>query len=151
MPLLQWDDRFSVQVDSIDAEHKKLIAMINALHDAMRQQRSRAVQQRVINGLVSYTRIHFVNEERLFVAHGYPDAAAHKQEHARFIFKVKAFQDDFERGKLGLSIDLMNFLSDWLRDHIMESDQRYSAYLTAQEPPTSSPTAPPPAGLASAR
>lgn len=71
-------------------------------------------RQRVINGLVSYTRIHFVNEERFFDQHGYPNAPAHKQEHAKFIFKVKAFQDDFERGKLTLSLDIMNFLSDWL-------------------------------------
>ncbi|MEA1050108.1 bacteriohemerythrin [Lamprobacter modestohalophilus] len=132
MPLLQWNDSLSVRIDSIDAEHKKLIAMINALHDAMRQQRSKAVQQRVINGLVSYTRIHFVNEERFFDQHGYPNAPAHKQEHAKFIFKVKAFQDDFERGKLTLSLDIMNFLSDWLSDHIKGSDQRYSDYLAAK-------------------
>ncbi len=35
MPLIPWSDQYSLMIDSIDNQHKKLVGFINQLHEAM--------------------------------------------------------------------------------------------------------------------
>lgn len=125
MALFNWDNSFSVGINVIDHQHQKLIAMINDLNDAMRQGKGKEVTGQIIKGLVNYTITHFGLEERYFVKFGYPDAEDHIRKHKAFVQKVTEFQDGFENGKLGLNIELMNFLKGWLTKHIKGTDKKY--------------------------
>ena len=53
----------------------------------------------------------------------------HKKEHAAFVAKVSGFKDGLEKGKLSLTIEVVDFLSDWLKKHIMGTDKKYSSFL----------------------
>jgi hemerythrin len=125
MALIQWNEALSVGVTELDLQHKRLFAMINDLNDAMMQGKGKEVLSRVIVGLLDYTRTHFATEERYFERFGYPRADTHKKEHAYFTGKVAEFKDDFEQGKLGVSVKVMQFLSDWLQHHIKVADKDY--------------------------
>lgn len=129
MALIQWDVSFSVKVAEIDQQHQKLVSMINELNDAMKQGKGKDVLGKIVNGLISYTATHFNTEEKYFDRFGYPETDSHKKEHAAFVKKVSEFKDGFEKGKLGLSIELMNFLSDWLKNHIKVMDMKYSQFF----------------------
>jgi hemerythrin len=133
MALVVWDESLSVQIDEIDAEHQRLIKMLNDLDQAMRKQQGREVVDAIIDGLIDYAKIHFRNEETYFERYGYPDAEAHKQEHASFIVQAFQFKRDYDQGKLMLSIEILDFLIDWLREHIKGSDQRYAEFLRQQD------------------
>ena len=129
MPMLQWSNALSVNVKEVDEQHKKLIDLIRKLNDAMLQRRAKEELGNVINELLRYTIVHFSLEESYFDKFGYSDAPAHKVEHARFIAETKKFKREFETGKLGISIEIMTFLSDWLKDHIMGVDKKYSTFF----------------------
>ncbi len=129
MALIQWDGSFSVKVAEIDQQHQKLVSMINELNDAMRQGKGKDVLGKIINGLISYTATHFNTEEKYFDRFGYPETDSHKKEHVAFVKKVSEFKNGFEQGKLGLSIEVMNFLSDWLKNHIKLTDMKYSKFF----------------------
>ncbi len=129
MALVQWNDTFSVKIGEIDDQHKKLIKMINDLQDAMRAGKGKEILAPILNGLIRYTTEHFSTEEKYFERFSYPEAATHMEEHAKFIQQVAAFKADFESGKIGLTIKLMDFLSDWLQHHIMNIDKKYSAFF----------------------
>ena len=75
---------------------------------------------------------HFETEERYFDQFGYPGADSHKKEHSDFAGKVSEFKGGFEKGKLGLSIEVMNFLSDWLQHHIKSVDKKYGPFFNAK-------------------
>ncbi|MHB8809516.1 MAG: bacteriohemerythrin [Desulfobulbaceae bacterium] len=132
MALIEWSENLSVNVAEIDKQHQKLIALINELADSMRQGQGRKVVGKIISGLQAYTEIHFKAEENYFRQFGYPDAARHIQEHEAFVAKVTEFNNGFERGALSLSVDLLNFLSDWLRHHIKGEDKKYSSFFNAK-------------------
>ena len=122
----------SVNIAEIDGQHQKLVAMINELDDAMRQGKGKEIVSKIVSGLISYTRTHFGTEERLFQQYGYPETEEHKKEHADFAAKAVQFQKDYESGKMGLTIQIMTFLSNWLQHHIKVVDKKYSAFLNAK-------------------
>lgn len=129
MALIQWNDSFSVKVAEIDQQHQKLVYMINELNDAMKQRKGKDVLGKIINGLVNYAATHFNTEEKYFDRFGYPETDSHKKEHVAFVKRVSEFKDGFEKGKLGLSIEVMNFLSEWLKNHIKVNDMKYSQFF----------------------
>ena len=129
MALLSWKENYSVKVAKIDKEHQKLVGLINELHSAMMERKGKEVLGKIIDELAKYTITHFATEEKYFDKFNYPDTAAHKKEHNDFVAKVSDFQKGFDRGQIMLSMDVMNFLKDWLVNHIQGTDQKYSEYF----------------------
>ena len=132
MPLIQWNSSLSVNVAEIDQQHQKLITMINDLNDAMRQGKGKERVGKIIQGMIAYAGTHFATEEKYFDRFGYPDADDHKKTHADFVKKVLAAKENFEKGRLGLPIEVMNFLSDWLGQHIKGEDKKYGPFFNAK-------------------
>jgi hemerythrin len=126
MALITWDKSFSVNIVEIDKQHQKLIGMITDLNEAMRQGKGKAILGQIISGLIGYVDTHFKTEEKYFEQFGYLETDAHKKEHQDFTAKVGDFKKGFEGGQLGLSIEVMNFLSDWLQNHIKVVDKKYA-------------------------
>lgn len=132
MPLMVWTEDLSVQVEQFDHEHRRLIAMVNSLADSTEHGWSKDVIQKTLEGLADCTRTHFAREEKLFDRYAYPDAAAHKAEHAEFVAKVARFQDKFRKGSITLGAEVLGFLSDWLLKHIQGSDREYRWFFDAK-------------------
>lgn len=129
MPLIQWNSGYSVKVGEIDQQHQKLINMINELNDAMTKGKGNEILGKIIDGLIAYTQAHFSKEEILFDKLNYPDAAAHKAEHAAFVKKVSDFRDGFQKKQMSVTISVIDFLSDWLTKHICGTDKKYSDFF----------------------
>ena len=132
MPLMTWKDEFSVKVSMIDQQHKKLIALLNDLFDGLREQKGKVVVERILGELVSYTEGHFSTEERLMKTNGYPEFAQHKIEHDALTKKVVDFQREYNAGRTNVPVELLHFLRDWLSNHILGTDKRYSAFFQAK-------------------
>ena len=129
MALFEWTSTLTVNVAEIDKQHQKLIALINELHDAMAEGRGKEVLEKIIERLIAYAAEHFSTEENYFAKINYPGALGHKKEHSEFVKKVKEFQENFNKGQLALTLDVMHFLKDWLIKHIQGTDKKYSPYF----------------------
>jgi hemerythrin len=141
MSLMQWDDRLSVGVQMIDGEHKKLIVMVNELHDAVRANQSKEVLGKVLAGLIEYTATHFGHEEGEMSRTAYPGAKAHIAEHQAFVKKVLEVQAAHKAGNVTvLGMEVLSFLRDWLVKHIKGSDQALGALYRLELFPWIRPT-----------
>jgi len=129
MPLVRWSPRFSVYVAEIDAQHRHLVDLLNRLHDTALAGKAHHQLGKILDELVAYAAEHFATEERLFAEHGYPDAAEHVREHRAFVKKVQQFQRDFHAGKAALSAQVLNFLGQWVRHHILRVDMKYADFF----------------------
>ena len=132
MALLTWQDKYSVGIKQIDDQHKQLINMINELNDAMLAGKGKDALMPVLTKLANYCVSHFAVEEKLFDTHGYPETADHKDKHNKMTAKVKALIGEVQSGKSTISIEVMNFLKNWLDKHIMETDKKYGPYLNSK-------------------
>ncbi|OEU64175.1 MAG: hemerythrin [Desulfobacterales bacterium S5133MH16] len=129
MDLISWNPSFNVDVEVIDKQHQMLVKMINELHDSMLAGKDKDVLLEMINRLSAYAAFHFAREEHYFDIFGYPETELHKKQHSDFELKVSTFENDFTEGRQSLSIEIMNFLSDWLVGHIKGSDKKYAPFL----------------------
>ncbi len=132
MSLLTWKTDYSVNIKEIDEQHKKLINMINQLHEAMKEQKGKEVLKPILQQLISYCATHFAAEETMMMAHAYPDLTEHRDKHQKMTAKVLALQSDVNSGKASITIDVMNFLKEWLDKHILGTDKKYSPYLNSK-------------------
>ena len=132
MSFIAWNDRLSVGVEIIDSDHKKLVGMLNELYDAIADGTSKEILGDLLDRLVEYTSVHFAREESFFSRTGYPGAEAHKFEHANMIAWLVEMRTRLKSGSaMGPSLELVNYLKDWLFDHILGSDMEYGPHLNA--------------------
>ncbi len=127
--LMPWGPKLATGIDQIDTQHKELVRLVNLLHAAMRQQKGAQEVGRVLDELANYTVFHFGFEEKLFDRYKYPDTENHKKFHRDLVAKVVAFQKDFSAGKASVTMELMDFLKNWLRGHIMGTDMAYTPFV----------------------
>jgi len=132
MPLISWNDNYSVKVKQFDDQHKKLIDMLNELHDAMKVGKGKDVLEKILAGLIQYTNTHFAAEERLMKLHNYPDYEQHKKEHNLLVLQVLDVQKKYHEGSAVLAQSVITFLKDWLKNHIQGVDKNYGPFLNSK-------------------
>lgn len=132
MPLMEWEDRMSVGVREIDAEHRHLVDMLNELFYAMKQGAGQAKLGEILNGLIAYTDAHFRHEEFLFEKTGYPDMEMHIKEHNNLRKQVMEIQNRYTSGEQEtLTIETLTFLKSWLINHTTGSDKKFGPHMNA--------------------
>lgn len=129
MPLISWKDKYETHIETLDEQHKKLVKMINELHDSMKSGASVEVCHKILKEVVEYTDYHFKSEEKLFQKHNYPDAIRHKKEHDDLRAKAIEHLNNYKEKPLSSSLEVMIFLKEWLNHHILEVDMKYSSFL----------------------
>jgi len=127
----QWTTAYSVKVNAMDAQHKKLFDIIRELYNAMQLGHGKEVAGEVLRRLIDYTVNHFAAEEKLMAEHAYPLLDKHLVEHKLLVNKVLAFKKEFDAGSTAITVELMIFLQKWLTNHIKTVDKQYGDFLNS--------------------
>jgi hemerythrin-like metal-binding protein len=129
---VDWKDEYSVGIESIDRQHKKLINLINMLQTSVDYSTGEEFEQECLAAVVDYTKTHFVYEEGLMSKYGYPDFEAHKAQHQKMIDKVNDILAAYEEHPERAMKDALDFLKQWLIRHINGTDKQYSEFLLSK-------------------
>ena len=133
MALFNWDDKFMTGISEIDNQHKKLIALVNALYDAMKNRNTKDILDKLLKDLADYTVYHFTTEEKAFDKYGYAGKIGHKKNHADFVNEVNSLIERHKKSEIALSIDILNFLVEWVKNHILVEDMKYVPVLKGKD------------------
>jgi hemerythrin-like metal-binding protein len=129
MPLITWNDNFSVQNKEMDEQHKYLINLINEFHDLMSTGKGRTVISETLDRMISYSQTHFSTEEKLMEKYHYSELEEQRNSHNVYKQKVLEFQKRYNEGQMSLTVEIMNYLKEWWTKHILEMDKKYSSFL----------------------
>lgn len=127
--LVRWAEALSVKVPSMDSDHKVLIDLINQLASAEKIG-NRRIAESVLDDLVHYAVDHFDREERFLQEAGYPfdDLISHKLQHASFAETIQDIRWQYLHGfRPKINKEILVFLRNWLSQHILVEDMKYSA------------------------
>jgi hemerythrin len=130
MSFIKWTDELSVGVESLDADHKILISLLNQLDDAVHGGEPRETVERVLDALVEYTDYHFRREEALMRAVSYPEYDAHVRTHSTLRAQVTDIRERYRRNPESIHArEVLSFLRNWLSAHILGRDHRYMPFM----------------------
>jgi hemerythrin-like metal-binding protein len=129
MAVMTWDNSLTLGHPKIDKDHEELVATLNALHQAMKVGRGRDEITRTLQFLRDYTVKHFRAEEDLMCLHRFPGTQMHMAIHADLVKQVADLVGKFEAGQAVLTMQVMDFLEKWLKDHILGEDRILADYL----------------------
>ncbi len=135
MSLIQWDETMHVGVSEIDDQHGRLTEMINQLLYAYMQGREKPILAQTINELHDYAHYHFATEEALMrkFETEYTELTEHLQQHTVFFSKIVDFLLEYVSDAQGeLAPELLDFLTDWWKGHILGIDARFGKFLNQQ-------------------
>ncbi|MFC1670200.1 bacteriohemerythrin [Spirochaetota bacterium] len=132
MDYLSWNEELNVGIGLFNDDHKNLIDFVNQLNHALQIGQAKETMGQVLVKLINYTDIHFKNEEKLMAKHAYPEYVKHKNEHDDLTEQVKDFYERYNSGKVAFSLELLNFLRDWLLNHIQCSDMKYKDFFSGR-------------------
>eukprot|EP01012_Entosiphon_sulcatum_P027785 TRINITY_DN3352_c0_g1_i1.p1 TRINITY_DN3352_c0_g1~~TRINITY_DN3352_c0_g1_i1.p1 ORF type:complete len:170 (+),score=37.81 TRINITY_DN3352_c0_g1_i1:45-512(+) len=124
-----WKAKYSINIQVIDEQHRRIFHLIAKLRDALLVGSSRDLLGTIITELTDYCYQHFAFEEEYIARHGYPETDNHKESHDLFFEKVLYKSAEWEQGLLIRTEELTQFLYDWLVKHILVQDKAYAEYL----------------------
>jgi hemerythrin len=132
MPIV-WDQTLAVGEAAIDADHQRMIELINALEEAASHPPADNGVSRALDELSRLCHEHFVREEALQRAIGYPDHENHRLGHEMLLKRLDAVISHYEDGcdevRAGIVRTLGDSLATWLATHIANNDMEFKPYV----------------------
>jgi len=137
MSKFDWNNKYATNIHIIDEEHKFLFATLATLDGANtdpeldNESRDKLVYK-ILLDLKHYTATHFVVEEEMMRVYGYPDEGNHRLEHYKFVEKITYLISVFDESGFNIPGAMIQFLGDWLVNHIGEVDSKLGEFLAKQ-------------------
>ena len=126
MAIIEWDDScFRLGMDVMDATHIEFVDLVNA---AAQAQGEEFIHR--FDALITHTREHFDQENRLMIESGFPAVAEHRHEHARVLGEFERFGQRVRRGQTSFGRSyLRESIAQWFPLHAMTMDSALAAHL----------------------
>ncbi len=125
----KWTPEYSVDVETIDVQHRDLVGILNRLFIAVWKREGDAAIASILDALMVYVRTHFALEERLLQQAKYEDFDAHKLEHEELLEQLDQMYGKHFLEEKAIHFQMLSFLKTWLKEHIQGGDRKYSAAL----------------------
>jgi hemerythrin-like metal-binding protein len=122
-----WKPEYVFGIKEIDDQHQYFVSILDRLYDGILHGAPREELGKTLETLIAYAVNHFDTEEKYFTEFNYDGAAEHIAKHQELKSKVLDFQQKFSENKVDISEDLIDFLEDWLVEHLLNLDRKYVA------------------------
>ncbi|MFA4942245.1 MAG: bacteriohemerythrin [Patescibacteria group bacterium] len=120
-----WKPEYQFGIKEIDDQHQHFVGILDRLYDNIISNSPREEMGALLQELIDYAVNHFNTEEKYFTQFNYEGTIEHKAKHQELKDKVLDFQKKFKENQADISVDLIDFLEDWLIDHLLNLDKKY--------------------------
>jgi len=120
----------SLDLNSIDNEHRIQIGLLNALYDTVNDKKPASEINQILNQLTTYSELHFMSEELLMRMYAYPDYDDHVHDHEAMTEFLNDIMKTVTAGQDSLTLKTATDMRQFLVSHISTRDEALSEYLT---------------------
>ncbi len=132
MQLIEWTDQFKLGVQPFDGHHQYLVKLINTLYNDYTAGKSADKVGFILDELAEYATYHFAAEETWMRENSYPKLHEHCGEHHSFSGTVAEMQKNLHAGQRHITIEVLSFLTNWIKKHILEIDSDYGRFIASR-------------------
>lgn len=122
MKYLQWNDKFSVGVASVDHEHRQLIELISDFQRKIGAEDSLELRLDYLGETYAKISAHFALEEKLMRDSQYDRYQDHKSDHEKLLDQLRDIMDATEDDRDIDNNALSTALEAWFSRHFQEMD-----------------------------
>ncbi|MBI4273334.1 MAG: hemerythrin family protein [Rhizobiales bacterium] len=118
MAFLDWNPAYDTGVAGIDYEHRRLVKMLNEIHDLIE---NGVKPQKISDTLADFHTLataHFALEEKIMQDENYPGLEGRRHTHYRLLDQVREIMDAYETGAYQPGESLPATLKEWLTEVI---------------------------------
>lgn len=131
---IEWTDEMTIGIATVDKQHHYLVDTLQNANERLLKDHDGALLSQVAKDLLSYAIMHFETEEELMQRYGYEaarpeEAHTHIEQHREFSRRVVAISDQVREGREVSRVEVLEFLNNWLRDHVLGVDQLMGDFL----------------------
>jgi hemerythrin len=126
---IEWDHRFSVDMEELDVHQKKMFDLFNELIDLKHKRADAKVFTNIVSEINDYGKLYFSMEEKILRKREYPDRDVHARAHRRFIRNAISLRREIAEDINNLTMDSILVLRNWLVEHIQTSDSLYVPFV----------------------
>lgn len=126
---LTWDEKYSVGVDEIDAQHKEFLEILAAMYAAIYAHKIEEEWPSLLEKLEAHVHTHFATEEAYFKKYNYPETEEHAGQHQLLTQKATDYINRYDPKNTALLLELLDFLEDWFVIHSEGHDLKYAEYF----------------------
>lgn len=133
MRKFDWNNKYSVNINSIDEQHKQFLNLINRVINELTIEKDpeklRNLLKMILAEFGEYAFYHLLYEEEHFVEYNYDKADEHTLEHEMFRDKITALlkrTKDPKEDLIKVTEELAEFAGTWLIHHIEVVDKEYA-------------------------
>lgn len=136
MSAFEWKEEYSLNIEEIDKQHKKLleigreaydIAVIDDGYDRYDEIMT------IIDALLDYTKYHFEYEEKMLKEYNYSHLHDQEEAHGFYVYKMKEVasrdEEEIDDNQRKVVLEIIDFLSEWISTHINIEDRKYALFL----------------------
>ncbi len=131
-----WNDKYLVHIRKVDEQHRALFTTAAKLYRLLLGHEDISQVDKLFSDLVRQTIVHFQTEEQLMQTHAYPDLTRHKSLHDILLQQLKDMQCSQQTMQSMHFVqpwierlEVADFLSGWLGNHILDEDSKYGDFL----------------------
>ena len=129
---LDWQEGYECGEPTIDAEHRQLFALANALINAsLSEDGRRGEAARAFDRLLEHIAAHFADEEALLVRHGFARVEAHRRAHAGLLGRARSLRREWEAGAAGLGTVVEFLAGEVVARHFFKADREFFPLFAA--------------------
>ena len=121
---MDWYESYSIGIAEIDKQHKELVNTVSKMQKSLKAGSVDKEVGNTLKFLVDYTKRHFADEERLMRDINFPDYENHKIKHGKLVEQITDILLGLKKGKPVNGYELIDFLTDWLINHIRHEDKK---------------------------
>ena len=134
MELLRWTDDLNFGIASIDRHHRMMFDQINDFYRHLMGGDGCRTAILALSQVCDTVNEHVTEEEGLMSRHGYTAAAAeaHRAQHKAFLDRVAILRAAVEADKPEAGVQLFDYVSTWLQNHIRSDDKALADFLHAK-------------------
>jgi len=130
-PVFSWREEYSTNVESMDKDHMFFLEKANTLYQLIVANDQQAFLE-TLDQMIQFAQNHFKAEESLMKAHDFPDYRIHHKKHKRIIREALEVKKKIQENRMDVDSEFVNYLKDWIINHILTEDRKYGAFLSGK-------------------
>lgn len=134
MQKIYWNNLFKIGIEDIDDDHKKILAYINKLDDALNSEESVETIMAIFEKLILLSTSHFEHEDDLMQKYNYSEKEVHQKEHLKFINTISHYKSAIlKKSSKDQLKKLHQEAAQWFIQHIINEDMKFKKLINQEK------------------